>query len=223
MKTLASTGLIFLLIALIIASVYFLLYKFEISLKDIRGYIESYDHLAPWVYIGVIAVAMLTAFTAASPVIIIGGAIFGWLPALAYTLLGGMVGTSLAFFIGRYFGRGLLVYFKGPSILEKIEQRLPRKFTFKAIFLLRLLPHPLYDVVGYASGFTNISYFKYIVATACGATPGIFILTYFANLTETLHFLVGYIVLWIVVLLILVYYYRRTKYQRESSTNQKPE
>ena len=170
---------------------------------------------------GVIAVAMLTAFTAASPVIIIGGAIFGWLPALAFTLLGGMVGTSIAFFIGRYFGRGLLVYIKGPSILEKIEQRLPRKFTFKAILLLRLLPHPLYDVVGYASGFTNISYFKYIVATACGATPGIFILTYFANLTETLHFLVGYIVLWIVVLLILVYYYRRTKYQRKSTTNQK--
>ncbi|MFB0517813.1 MAG: TVP38/TMEM64 family protein [Acidobacteriota bacterium] len=223
MKTLASTGLIFLLIALIIASVYFLLYKFEISLKDIRGYIESYDHLAPWVYMGVIAVAMLTAFTAASPVVIIGGAIFGWLPALAYTLLGGLVGTSLAFFIGRYFGRGLLVYIKGPSILEKIEQRLPRKFTFKAILLLRLLPHPLYDVVGYASGFTNISYFKYIVATGFGAVPGIFILTYFANLIGTVRFLAGYIALWVAILLFLVYYYRRTKYQKESITNQKHE
>ena len=221
MKAFASTSLIFLLIALIIACVYFFLYKFEISLMDIKGYIESYDHLAPWIYMGVITIAMLTAFTAASPIVIISGAIFGWLPALAYTLLGGMVGTSIAFFIGRYFGRGLLVYFKGPSVLEKIEQRLPQKFTFKAIFLLRLLPHPLYDVVGYASGFTNISYFRYIVATACGAAPGIFILTYFADAVGSINFLIIYIALWAVILLCLVYYYKRTKYQKESATNQK--
>jgi len=222
MKTFSSNGLIFLVIILIIASVLFFLYKFELSLKDIRGYVESFDHLAPWVYMGVIAISMLTAFTAASPVVIIGGALFGWLPALVYTLLGGVVGASIAFFIGRYFGRGLLVYLKGSSILEKIEERLPQKFTFKAIFLLRLLPHPLYDVVGYASGFTNISYLRYIVATGCGAAPGIFVLTYFADLIESTHFLVGYIALWIAILLFLVYYYRRTTYQEGSTTNQKP-
>jgi len=222
MKASSSKGLIFLLAILIIAIVFFFLYKFEISLKDIREYIESFDHLAPWVYMGVIAMSMMTAFTAASPVVIIGGALFGWLPALVYTLLGGVVGASIAFFIGRYFGRGLLVYLKGPDILEKIEERLPQEFTFKAIFLLRLLPHPLYDVVGYASGFTNISYFRYIVASGCGAAPGIFALTYFADLIETIHFLVGYIAIWIAILLFLVYYYRRTKYQRGATTNQKP-
>lgn len=222
MRAFASKSLLFLLITLIIASVYFFLYKFEISLTDVRGYLESYHNLAPWVYMGVISVAMLTAFTAASPMIIIAGALFGWLRAMAYTLLGGMVGTSISFFIGRYFGRGLLVHWKGPSILGKIEEKLPQKFTFKAIFLLRLLPHPLYDVVGYASGFTNISYFRYIVATACGAAPGVFILTYFAGFIGTIHFLAGYIALWVAVLFFLVFFYRRTKYQKETTTNQKP-
>lgn len=180
---------IFLLIAIPIAATYivattFAIPAFSIELDTIKSYITSFRYFAPIVYI---VFQALTVPLVPVPSVILataGGVLFGFLPAVIYTTISWVLGTSINFFLSRIFGRPLLQRLLNADELVMVD-RFANKMGWKLVFITWFAPGGTADIVGYAAGLTKIAYLRYvsaifpaalllaIVTSAAGATVSI--------------------------------------------------
>jgi len=141
---------------------------------SIKNYISSFGMSAPIIYIVMFTIVPLTFFPDAV-LAVAGGMVFGLGLGTLYTIIGAVCGGTLAFFISRTFGRGLvekLIKGKGEWFEDGIEKR-----GFLFIFILRLIPLVPFDVISYGAGLSKIKYKDFALATSVGIIPGVLIYT----------------------------------------------
>ncbi|TLS36432.1 TVP38/TMEM64 family protein [Pseudalkalibacillus caeni] len=136
--------------------------------EEMRGWILSFGMYAPLIYVGLFFIRPLVFFPA-SIYSIAGGLAFGALMGTVYTLVGGLGGAMVAFFISRKFGRNILQRkLRGIEHLQhQIEQR-----GFYYVLLLRIIPIINFDLLSYACGVSRVRLKDYILATLLGMLPG---------------------------------------------------
>ena len=106
------------------------------------------------------------------------GPIFGTLIVIVASNLSSMV----AYFIGRFFGAGLVAGSSGSSVLQKYTERM-RRNSFETVLVLRFLFLP-YDLVSYFSGFLRVKWQWFLLATVLGSIPGTISFIMFGNAIE---------------------------------------
>lgn len=134
--------------------------------------VNRHYFLAVLMYIASYILITATSIPGALVLTHLGGFLFG-MPAVLYVVIGATLGATAAFFIIRYAIGSLiqekyhasLVYFN-----KQIEQR-------GALFLLivRLIPIIPFFLINALAGLTTISARTFIVTTAIGIIPGVFI------------------------------------------------
>ena len=115
-------------------------------------------------------------FSSAALLGIAGGVLFGagsptdlvW--AVVYAVIGSQSAAHVAYWIGRFFGAGLLPEGKQANIIARYAERL-RRHSFETIFVMRLLFLP-FDLVDYIAGILHINWKAFALATLLGALPG---------------------------------------------------
>ena len=131
--------------------------------------VDELGAAAPLAYIGIYAVAVI-ALIPASVLTIAGGAIFGLVRGAAYAFVGAVIGSTIAFLIGRHAARRL--------VARQLE-RMPRVAAIdravsaqgrRLVFLLRLSPVTPFNVLNYALGLTAISLADFALASV-GSIP----------------------------------------------------
>lgn len=142
----------------------------------------------PLIYI-MLYIARPLIFFPATLMTVLSGFLFGPIGIL-YTIVGSNSSALLAFFVGRYFGQGLLESADdSASIINRYTKRL-RENSFETVLLMRLLFLP-YDLVHYIAGFLRIDWKAFILATAIGSIPGtisiVLLGTSFGTLEELLN------------------------------------
>lgn len=126
--------------------------------------------IGPLLYILVYAVRPLIFFSAAV-LTIAAGLLFGPYWGLLYAVIGGNLSGLVAFYIGRYFGEGLLDTEGGEdSTIQRYAQQM-RENPFESILIMRFLFVP-YDLVNYLAGFLKIDWKAFLLATLLGSLPG---------------------------------------------------
>lgn len=123
----------------------------------------------PLIYIAFYILRPLIFFPA-TLITVLAGFLFGPAAGIAYTIIGSNSSALLAFFVGQYFGRGLLEAEEGTGLMQRWTGRL-RENSFETVLLMRLLFLP-YDAVHYVAGFLRIDWKAFILATAIGSIPG---------------------------------------------------
>ncbi len=182
-------------------------------MEDIILQMESYIvGVGPWgpiVYVFMMIVAIVIAPIPSSPLAIFAGTIFGTWWASLWTMLGATIGAMIAFWIARRFGRPVVEKIISKEKLSKIEEKFSENNLILTVFLLRLLPLPLFDAVSYAAGLTHISVRGFISATFFGLLPLVFLFSYMGNfLAENIVlFSLGVIVFSILLLAFMRIYY----------------
>lgn len=78
--------------------------------------------------------------------------------------------STVGFFIGRYFGQGLVDRLIGEKSEKKVTGFL-EEYGFWAIAITRFNPFLSNDAVSLVAGILNMSYFKFIGATLLGIAP----------------------------------------------------
>lgn len=93
----------------------------------------------------------------------VAGAAYGFWPGLGLTLFGDALGSTIAFFLSRLFGRSILRFFTAASQASTIDAVLV-ELSDKAKFAkARVYFAGFMDLFAYAAGLTRIPYWYFII------------------------------------------------------------
>ena len=141
-----------------------------------------FDHLRAswWAPLALVAtyVVLCPLGVPASPMMLTGGMVFGFIPGFLYNQLGTWLGGVTTYFLGRILGRDFVQHIAG-NRLKKVERAIARR-GFWSLVTLRLLPIP-YPLVNYCAALTGIPPVLFMVTTALGLIPANLLFAYFAS------------------------------------------
>jgi len=133
--------------------------------------------VAPFVFIGLQALQVLVAPIPMQAFGLAGGYIFGAFWGTFYSLVGLTIGSLLAIWLARLFGRRLVERFVHPDTLDKFDHLAERGglLVFFLIFLLPALPD---DAICFIAGLTRLPILALVLMAFLGRLPGLVGLTY---------------------------------------------
>ena len=169
-----------LFLAFIIAAVYTIRYtpaKDFFTQEALGKFLDQAGFWAPVVFILVYAAAVCM-FVPGSVVTALGAALFGPYWGFLYVYAGAMIGSSVAFWIGRTLGREFAASLIGDR-LKKYDEGVERN-GFATVLYLRLIYFP-FTPMNFGMGLTKVKFGDYFWGTALGILVGTFILTFFVG------------------------------------------
>lgn len=149
-----------------------------------------------------------------SPLIVIAGTlIYGPFQASLLSLAGILLGSAVAFLIGRVLGKKVVVFMVGKETEQKWSKYLSNaKYSFVVMMFLPLFPD---DVLCMIAGLTDMSWTFFMVTQLITRTTGIFVLSFLSS-GEVIPFYGWGIYVWIVLAVIaILLIYLTTKYNQQ--------
>lgn len=147
--------------------------------EGLKQGIKNFGFFAPLVYIIVLAISVVISPIPSAPLAVVAGAMWGSLPAGIYSVIGGFLGSLIAYYLGRTLGRSTIKALTGKIIyFSKARGEL---YLSWIIFITRLLPVFSFDLMSYGAGIAGLSFSKYAIATLLGMIPSTFLLTYMGD------------------------------------------
>ncbi|MBN1665899.1 MAG: TVP38/TMEM64 family protein [Anaerolineales bacterium] len=123
----------------------------------------------PIVYVILYAIRPLILFPS-TLLTLAGGFVFGPFLGVLFTIIASNFSSTIAFFVGRFFGDDLLKDDGSEGLVQRYARRM-REDSFETVMVMRFIFLP-YDAVSYLAGFLRIQYWPFILATALGSIPG---------------------------------------------------
>ncbi len=148
-----------------------------LTAQRLGNFLEYAGFLAPLAFIIVYA-AGVCLFVPGTLLTALGAAIFGPYFGFVYVWVAAMLGSSLAFFIGRYLGRDFAASLIGDR-LRKYDEAIERN-GFATVLYLRLVYFP-FTPLNFGMGLTRVRFRDYFSGTALGIIVGTFIFTFFVG------------------------------------------
>ena len=176
LRTLKAAALVLFVITAVVI-VRFTPVKEFLTAERLGHFLENAGLLAPLVYMIVYAVGVCL-FVPGTLLTTLGAAIFGPYFGFIYVWVGAMIGSSLAFFIGRYLGRDFAASLIGDR-LRKYDEAIERN-GFATVLYLRLVYFP-FTPMNFGMGLTRVRFRDYLWGTALGIIVGTFIFTFFVG------------------------------------------
>lgn len=125
------------------------------------------DRLGVFGPLGVIAYVVISHIFApiiGSPGIMMSVGVYGIFATMLYTYIGGLISATIAFYISRKWGRGVVVKLVGEKTMQQVDNFV-EMFGGRMLIISRIFGFPIFEVISYAAGLTNMSYKRYIVIT----------------------------------------------------------
>lgn len=134
---------------------------------------------------------------------LVGGAVFGPVLGLVYTLAGCNLSASLCYAVGSSLGQHARERLLAQSgILARYCQWLHRN-SFLAVIVMRLGFLP-YDLVSYTVGALHIGWLRFIVANTLGCLPGAVVLVVLGASFQRFQMPTGIVQPWMIVVAVLL-------------------
>ena len=147
----------------------------------ILAHIDGLGAAAPMAFIGLYVLAVV-ALIPASLMTIAGGAVFGLVRGVIYSLIGATLGSTAAFLLGRHVARRIVERrLAGMPRVAAIERAVSARGR-RIVLLLRLSPVVPFNVLNYVLGLTTISVWDFMFASV-GTIPGALVYAYCGKVT----------------------------------------
>ena len=151
--------------------------KKYLTIEQVGFFLASAGFWAPLMFVFIYA-GGVCLFLPGTLLTAMGAAVFGSYWGFIYVWLGAMIGSSLAFFIGRYLGRDFAASLIGDR-LKRYDDAIERN-GFAAVLYLRLIYFP-FTPMNFGMGLTKVRFRDYFSGTALGIIVGTFIFTFFVG------------------------------------------
>ena len=177
-KTLLKIAVV-LLLAGAVAAIYFTPLRDQLTRDNIRDFVSRLRGVwyGPILFILAYAIGCVVAVPA-SVFILAAGFIWGWKLGGTYALIGGLLGASASFLVGRFVGEGLLDRFGriGRAVSKQVDHA-----GFRSLLVLRLIPLFPFAVMNYGAGVAGVQFGHFVAATAIGLAPSNYVVAYCAD------------------------------------------
>jgi len=142
-------------------------FSLELDAEPFRNWVEGFGVFGPIIFIAVMAASVLFAPIPNVPVFAAAGLAWGPVLGTVYSMIGLLIGSSMAFFMARKLGRRWLPRLIGKRNAERMDG-LADSMGGRVLFLARMLPVINFDWLSFFAGVTSISYRTFFVASALG-------------------------------------------------------
>jgi len=194
-------------LAFVIISFIIVSYFVQTNLIFLSKLIKDNYILGLFIFTLVDILSIVVAPVTSIPLIPIVANTYGVLITTIFFSIGGVIGSLIAFWIGKRYGKDLVKKIISIEEAEEVSGAINKKNLFFSLILLRIVVPA--DVLSYTLGiFTNIKYGMYISTLIIGIIPGAFYFAYVGSL-PWLYQLIGWVVGIIVLILILWVTFRK--------------
>lgn len=142
----------------------------------LKSTLQQMGAWGPVIYIAVLALSVVVSPVPGAPLAVAAGMVWGMPMAGLYSVIGGFLGSLIAYFIGRTLGHTAIRALTGKSIF--VDAHRGARYLGWLIFFSRLFPVLPFDGVSYGAGMLKLSIKVYGVATLLGMIPSTFLLSY---------------------------------------------
>lgn len=142
------------------------------SRARIQGFLEQMGPFAPLVFIGLQALQVVIAPIPMQFFGILGAIVFGAVWGTIYSLIGLTIGSFIAIWLARVFGRKLVQRFVEKEILGKFDH-LAEKGGLLVFFMIFLLPALPDDAICFIAGLTALPISALVLVAFLGRLPGL--------------------------------------------------
>lgn len=126
---------------------------------------------APIVFILAKALTYVIAPLSGTPVKVIAGTLFGFVPGVIYAVLGDLLGASINFWIARLFGHRAIVKLFSKRSVKRIDEFVAHLETWKTLLAARIILSGFYDFISYTAGLSKLPYKTFFWITLIGGIP----------------------------------------------------
>ena len=152
-----------------------LAYRDSVSGEMLEEGVRRFGEMGPLFFIGVYAIGT-ALFLPGSIMTLAGGAMFGPVWGVLYSLTGATIGAIIAFLISRYLAADWVEQ-KASSRVRRLKSGVEAE-GWRFIAFVRLVPLLPFNILNYALGLTHIRISHYIFATFFAMAPGAVAYTY---------------------------------------------
>jgi uncharacterized membrane protein YdjX (TVP38/TMEM64 family) len=174
-RTLIKVAIV-LLLAAAVAAVWFSPFREQLTRENVRATVEQFrgTWYGPIVFILLYAVGCIFGIPA-TVFVLSGGFIWGWMLGGTYAMIGGVLGATASFCVGRFLGEGMLDRFgrAGRAVAKQLDHA-----GFRSLLILRLIPLFPFAVINYAAGVAGARLLDFVFATAIGLAPSNYVFAY---------------------------------------------
>ncbi|WP_245708203.1 TVP38/TMEM64 family protein [Halobacterium jilantaiense] len=137
---------------------------------ELRAFVAGYGVLAPLVFIGLQAAQVLIAPVPGQITAFVSGYLFGGVLGTIYSLIGVTIGSAIAFWLSRRYGRPFVESVIQDDIMKRFDAFVD-KAGLPSLFALFLVPGLPDDILCFVSGLTDIPLWKLITVMFLGRAP----------------------------------------------------
>lgn len=179
------------IIILVSASIYLFFFtdvKSNLTVEHLRATVNSYGYWSPFFFIILFAI-LTTLFIPASLLTIPSGIIYGTVKGFTLNFIGAMFGAIIAFLIARFLGKEFISKLLDMPYFRRITDfdSSLEKHGFYDVVILRLIPFIPFIFLNYALGVSKVKVKDYLLGTAVGLIPTLFLFAYFGSSLATLN------------------------------------
>lgn len=143
--------------------------------EALEAYLESQGIWGVWIYMGMVILQIFSAIVPGGPFEIAGGYLYGAFKGALICDAAMTLGSVLVFLISRKAGRKFVLLFFTEEQIDSVRFLHASEKKELLLFLFFLIPGTPKDLISYAVGLTDLSLKKWILITAVGRFPAIYL------------------------------------------------
>ena len=172
-------------VLIIIYLVYFILVKTNIleqitSFDDLRQLILGFGGWGIFTYIIINLLQCVVIPVPTTLTVLVGTAIYGPFVAFLFATIGVILGSTIAFLIGRYCSRPVINWIFGKDKIEKYQNLLNSRAEL-ILFLTLTLPFFPDDLICMMAGVSDIRYIKFLLISIFARGVGLATISFFGS------------------------------------------
>lgn len=185
-------------------------FAFLTDAQAVREFIQGYGILAPVVLIVLQAVQVVVAPIPGQVLAVVAGYLFGIWWGTLYNMIGITIGSAIAFWISRRYGRTYVENIVHEETLAQFDA-ISDDYGRAALFFFFLVPGLPDDVICFAGGLTDIPLWQLVVLAVIGRTPAFFLVNVVGDLLGTDRFPTAIVLAALLVAISVVGYRNRDR------------
>jgi len=160
---------------------------FRTNARELRQFIRGYGILAPVVLIGLQAAQVVLAPIPGQVLAVVAGYLFGAWWGTLYNMIGVIIGSTVAFWLSRRYGRSYVENIVHEQTLARFDS-ISESYARPALFVLFLVPGLPDDVLCFVGGLSDVPLWQLVVIALVGRAPAFFLVNVFGTFLETGQF-----------------------------------